>query len=57
MEQRVAGSNPARFIIFNKFFPCFKYEGWWLFYKKLQIIVISLSQGSLLFVLWLTPVE
>ena len=41
----VAGSNPARFnFVIHTFFLGFKSEGWWLFNKKLQIIVISLPQ-------------
>ena len=44
-------------LIFNKFIVYFKSEGWWLFNKKLQIIVISLPQDSLLFVhLCLSPI-
>ena len=57
IEQGVAGLNPARFNFLN-FFLCFKSEGWWLFNKKLQIIVISLPQDSLLFdPLCLTPFQ
>ena len=47
MGQGVVGSNPARFNFLINFF-CFKSEGWWLFNKMLQLIVISLSQDSLL---------